>query len=58
MSPHNQRLEDAKNAANTLFSDTSVALSETRASLRDPQEHVEYLIDAVKRSIKDERTEE
>ncbi len=53
MSNHEQLLEDAKKAADKLFSDTSVALSETKASLRDLREHIDTLIDAVECSVED-----
>jgi hypothetical protein len=53
MNSHEQLLEDAKKMADRLFSDTSVALDETRASLCDLKEHIECLIDAVECSTED-----
>jgi hypothetical protein len=58
MNSHDQLFEDAEKAADKLFSDTSVALSETRASLCALREHVETLIDAVECSMKENEGDE
>lgn len=58
MSNHKQLLEDAKKAADKLFSDTSVALSETKASLYDLQKYIDALIDVVEFSEDNKDTNE
>jgi hypothetical protein len=55
---HDQLLESAKKAADKLFSDTTVALSETKAFLCDLEEHIGSLIDAIKYSIREEQKRE
>jgi len=45
---HENLLEEAEKAADHVFSDTSVALVVTLASLQELREHVDSLIEAVK----------
>ena len=54
MSKHDELLDEARKAADALHGDTSVSLSETRASLRDLRGHIDMLIDAVENSEGDD----
>lgn len=57
MSRHDELVEAAKTAIDTVHSDTSVSLQETLMSLRDLGGHIDTLIDAVEQSVPDEEEE-